>query len=263
MPKVADPSRVLFDTDWQGGLEDQIRQAIDSEYRELVGIDHPGVLVATNAIGRMSIANELLVKASRLRGTPILDAPTSWKYLSWKLEYDAARKEKADNLADLHVLAGLQNLASGEMQWLGKVPTKALIELRQVGALDEIRGILGKGIEELAEANPANFHRTSDLIFENIHEAFDRHQKNIKALRDKKLKFAGSDVGSWLVVGTLAITAAATGLPVWGLAAIIADQVLDAPKLKDIPQSIRKLAKDSKELKESPVGLLFSYRHNR
>jgi len=46
---------------------------------------------------------------------------------------------------------------------------------------------------------------------------------------------------------------------VWGIAAIIANQLLDAPKLKKIPESIKGLAKESKELNNSPVGILFKY----
>jgi hypothetical protein len=57
----------------------------------------------------------------------------------------------------------------------------------------------------------------------------------------------------------LAVTAAATGYPVWALAAYAADQLLGAPRLKDIPESIRKLALESQKLKQSPVGLLFKY----
>ena len=77
-------------------------------------------------------------------------------------------------------------------------------------------------------------------------------------LRAKKWKFAGSDIGSWLVVGSLGVTAAVTGTPVWGLAAIAADQLLDAPKLKDIPSSIKNLAKENSKLQKSPVGMLFN-----
>ena len=118
---------------------------------------------------------------------------------------------------------------------------------------------LGNGIEELTTANPSNFHRTSDQVFDNIHSAFEQHKNSIEELKSKQWKFAGSDVGSWFVVGSLAVTAAATGMPVWGLAAIAADQLLDAPKLKDIPDSIKELAKESKELNKSPVGILFKY----
>lgn len=126
--------------------------------------------------------------------------------------------------------------------------------------MDEVRNILGKGINQLIEANPLNFHRSKDKILENIDTAFSQHTKNIDALRAKQWKFAGKDIGSWLVVGTVGVAAAVTGLPVWGLATIAADQLLDAPKLKDIPKSIRELADENNKLQKSAVGMLFNIR---
>lgn len=259
--EVNDPERVLFDTEWQGSLREQLERATNHDvYSGLIGSKNPGVILASHALGRMSTSNELLVKARRLRGTPIIDAPTSWQYLVWKLEYDAAQAQEVDGLQDLHTIRGLQTLASNEMRWLGRVPPIALIELRKAGALGEVRNILTKGVEELATVNPTNFHRTTDLVFDNIHAAFAAHQKNVDELAAKKWKFAGSDIGSWVVVGSLAATAAATGTPVWGLAALAADQLLKAPKLRDIPKSIKNLAEETSKLKRSPVGMLFKYR---
>ncbi len=258
--EIAEPQRLLFDTEWGGSAADQLSRASgDPSYSEILGKLGAGELVASHIVGRMSICNEILVRARRLRGTPIVDAPTSWQYLAWKLEYDAAPGEAAGGgVGELHVVRGLQSLADSEMRWLGRVPPEALIEVRKSGALAEMRGILNKGVEELAVSNPRNFYRTSDLVFDNITAAFDEHQKNIDELTTKKWKFAGSDVGSWLVVGTLAVTSASTGLPVLGLAAVVADQLLDPPKLKNIPKSIRALAAETKSLKRSPVGMLFS-----
>jgi hypothetical protein len=256
---VRDPSRILFDTEWEGTLKEKLRRAMTDQHAHLLQTDNPGIIVASEAVGRMGVCNELLIKASRLRGTPIIEAPTSWQYFVWKLEYDAAHTERETNLPDLHVVRGLQALAENQMEWLGRVPVAALIEIRKTGAIREIRTILRKGIQELSDANPSNFHRTSDQVFDNIHAAFDAHQKAIADLSEKKWRFAGSDIGSWLVVGSLAVTAAATGLPVWGLAAIAADQLLDAPKLKDIPKSIADLAKETRKVKQSPVGMLFRY----
>ncbi|MFQ1759336.1 hypothetical protein ACK37B_10550 [Aeromonas veronii] len=85
-------------------------------------------------------------------------------------------------------------------------------------------------------------------------------KKNLDTLSHKKWKFAGKDVGSWLVVGSLEVAAAVTGTPVWGLATIAANQILDVPKLKDIPKSIIELAEENKKIKKSPVGLLFKIR---
>lgn len=256
--EIKDHDRVLFDTEWQGTVSEQLERVThDPSYEGLLGTNSPGLIVASQALGRMSTSNELLVKARRLRGTPIIDAPTSWQYFVWKLEYDAGHTEEIEGLRDLHVVQGLQTLAANEMQWLGRIPPEALLEVRKSGALGEVRAILTKGVEELATANPTNFHRTSDLVFDNIHAAFADHRKNIDALVAKRWKFAGSDIGSWLVVGSLAVTAAATGAPVWGLAALAADQLLRAPKLRDIPQSIRELATETAKVKRSPVGMLF------
>jgi len=259
VPEISDSSRILFDTEWEGNVQEQVARAMKDQHAQLLGTDNPGIIVASQAFGRMSVSNELLIKAGRLRGTPVIDAPTSWQYLAWKMEYDAENKEQDNDIKDLHVLRGLQSLAENEMEWLGKVPPEALLEMRKIGALEEIRSILGSGVDELTKTNPSNFHRTSDQVFDNIHEAFEQHKKSIDELKSKKWKFAGSDIGSWFVVGSFAVTAAATGVPVWGIAAIVADQLLDAPKLKDIPNSIKELANESKELDKSPVGILFKY----
>ncbi len=257
--EVADPRRVLFDTEWKGSFREKLERAMKDSHAELLRTSNPGLIVALQAVGRMSMSNELLIKARRLRGTPIIDAPTSWQYFTWKLEYDAENVEKETKLSDLHVVRGLQSLAENEMEWLGHVPSAALIEMRKTDAIKEIRQILGKGVQELSLANPLNFHRTTDMVFDNIHAAFKEHKKNIEELKAKKLKFAGSDIGSWLVVGSLAVASAATGQPFWGLAAVAADQLLAAPKLRDIPESIRKLADESNRVNQSPVGMLFKY----
>lgn len=255
--EIKDSSRVLFDTEWKGDISDQIKMAMDDDHSRLLGTKHPGMIIASQSFGRMINSNELLIKARRLRGTPIIDAPTSWQYLIWKMEYDSEAAEIDTDVKDLHIVRGLQNLANGEMEWLGNVPPDALIEVRKQGAMDEIRDILGKGIEELTTNNPTNFNRSQEQVLDNLNEAFTLHKKNIQKLREKKWKFAGKDIGSWLVTGTLGVTAAATGMPVWGLAAIAADQLLDAPKLKNIPKSIKEIVKENQELKQSPVGMLF------
>ena len=257
--EIGDESRFLFDTEWTDDISTQIKNALESEHYKPF-VKSPGLLLATQAVGRMTVSNELLLKSRRLNGSPIIDAPTSWQYLVWKMEYDAERAENQLKSTNLHIVKGLNDLANGEMQWLGNIPHQSLIELRKQGALDEIRNILGNGVNDLIECRPSNFHRSRDQIFDNINGAFELHKKNIDELKAKKWKFAGKDIGSWLVVGTLEVTAAVTGLPVWGMATIAADQLLDVPKLKDIPQSIRDLSDDNTKLKKSPVGMLFNIR---
>jgi hypothetical protein len=255
---VVDESRLLFDTTWTGGVKEQLQRAVSHLQADLLKSTHPGIILASSCAGRMGMINEHLIKSHRLRGTPIIEAPTSWKYFSWKLEYDADNAEHYYSLTDLHVIRGLQDLVGGQTEWLGCVPSKSLIEVRQSGAIEEIRAILNKGVEDLALVKPNDFHQTTDRVFSNIYLAFDDHKKKIAELTAKKWRFAGSDIGAWIVVGGLEVAAAATGLPVWGLASLAANQLTDIPKLKHIPKSIRRLADESKSLNRSPVGLLFN-----
>ncbi|MFB1093964.1 hypothetical protein ACEWH9_07260 [Vibrio diabolicus] len=256
--EIADESRFLFDTEWKGDVAAQLKKATESSHTRLIDTNHPGIILANQSVGRMSVSNELLIKSRRLKGSPIIDAPTSWQYLVWKMEYDSSEAESATNGKDLHIMRGLQDLADGDMEWLGNVPPAALVEVRKQGAMDEIRSLLGKGVEGLVQSNPNNFHRSRDQMFDNINEAFDKHKENIKQLRAKQWKFAGTDIGSWLVTGTLGITAAVTGTPIWAIAALGADQILGAPKLKNIPASIKSLIEENKKEQMSPVGLLFN-----
>ncbi|MTD94848.1 hypothetical protein GIW81_10945 [Hyphomicrobium sp. xq] len=261
LPEIKDPRRVLFDAELKGGAREHITSMLDDPSSALLKSKHPGVVVAASAFGRMAQANDLLIKSRRLGATPVIDAPTSWQYFVWKLEYDADRaSEGAPQTDDLHVLRALESLSHTDMEWLGKVPPRALIELRESGALAEIRSIMAAGVKEVAEARPDNFFRSKDRVFENLERALDVHQGQLDALRAKTWKFAGKDIGTWVVTGTVAVSAALTGYPIFALAALAVDQVVDVPKLKDIPESIKELAKESKKLRQSPVGLLFSYR---
>lgn len=205
----------------------------------------------------MSVSNELLLKARQLSGTPIIEAETSWQFFNWKLEYDAEKAQEFYGSENLHITKGLTDLSNTDLPWLGNIPPESLLELRKQGALEEIRGILGNNIKELVETNPTNCFRTRDQILENIELSFDKHRKKLDTLKAKNWKFAGKDIGSWVVMGSIGIGAALTGTPAWGLAALAVDQILDAPKLREIPQRYRELIEQNKEVKQSPVGILF------
>jgi hypothetical protein len=256
--EVIDREKLLFDLDWDGTLEDQIKRALKNDGSLFPGEIAAGDFAAMQCMGRMMQATDILLKSRYLYGTPLLDAPTSWKYFNWKLEYNSAMAD--DEVTHLHMIKGLQRVADTDMQWLGNIPSEALIEMRQQGAFEEIRETLSAGINEIANAKPDGFFRSSDQIVNNVQDAFEKHQENIKELKAKGLKFAGHDLGSWLVAGTVEVAAIATGTPAFGAAAFAINQVIDAPKLKEIPERFRDLRNAHQELKKSPMGLLFAHR---
>ncbi|QIE58488.1 hypothetical protein G5B37_02610 [Rasiella rasia] len=260
--EIKDRNRVLFDTEFKDSLELQIKNHMETDSAKAMRTDNPGIIVSMMGFGRMSICNELLVKSSKVGGIPLIDAPTSWEYFKWKLEYDSERTYPDKDYSKLHVVKGLNGLDSSKLQWIGKIPPKGLIELRKSGAINEIREILLKGIDELVNANQFDFTSTSHKVFNNLNNAFNQHQENIKKLTNKKWKIAGKDFGSWLVMGSVEIASACTGNMIFGLPSAILGQVLDAPKLKDLPKTvdnIKQTEREKEQLKKSPLGLMFKY----
>lgn len=126
--------------------------------------------------------------------------------------------------------------------------------------MEEIREILSTGLNEVVKLNPENYFRSADKIFDNLETAFEGHQSKIKELRAKKWKFAGSEVGSWLVAGSIDIASVVLGTPLPGLASIVVSQLTDAPKLKDLPTIAKDIQIEDRDLKKSAAGLLFKHR---
>jgi hypothetical protein len=260
--EIKDPKRVLFDTEFKDSLELQIKHQTEGDSAKAMRTDNPGILVSMMGFGRMSVCNELLLKSSKVGGIPLIEAPTSWEYFKWKLEYDSERTYPDKDYTKLHIVKGLNGLDNTKLQWIGKIPPKGLIELRKNGAINEIREILLNGIEELTNANQFDFTSTSHKVFNNLNFAFNQHQENIKRLTDKKWKIAGKDFGSWLVMGSVEIASACTGNMIFGLPSAILSQILDAPKLKDLPKTVENIKhteREKEQLKKSPLGLMFKY----
>jgi hypothetical protein len=254
--ELVDPSRLLFDVDWTDSTEKQIDRAL-KEFGTISGANNAGSLIAAQCFGRMMQATDLLVKSRSLGGTPLIEAPTSWRYFNWKLEYDAPVSD--DNLP-LHILEGLQWAGKNEVQWLGNIPPQALIEMRQQGAVEEIRSVLTAGVEQVEETDATNFISVGRKIVENINDAFARHQEAIDEVKRKNLRFWGHDIGTWIVTGAIEVGAAVAGTPLFGLASFAASQVTDAPKLKDLPKRFKELEKERSEAQKSPLGLFFKHR---
>ncbi|MBP8823850.1 MAG: hypothetical protein KBH07_09410 [Flavobacteriales bacterium] len=257
---VRSPERLLINAEDQSDLKQQLAELCEGPAKLFAGITNPGQALVNNSFGRLAVANELILKAAQLSGTPLIEAPTSWEYFKWKLEYDAERANPGLDVSRLHMTRALNELGGRKLEWFGRVPVKALIELRQTGAIDEVRALLSSGVDEIAQSAPGDFEATSQKVMDNINAAFDAHLDNVEKLKQKKWKFAGHDVGSWLVSGAIEVTAACVGTPIWGLSTFALNQFLDAPKLKDIPKDAKEIADLSKKVKRSPIGVLFKYK---
>jgi hypothetical protein len=85
---LTDPKRLLFDTEWHEPLDKQIKRSLDMDWYLISDLKpHAGHLVASQCFARMAQATDVLLKSRYLSGVPLIDAPTSWEYFNWKLEY--------------------------------------------------------------------------------------------------------------------------------------------------------------------------------
>jgi len=256
MSRLINPEKLVFDTEWKGSLAEQMHQFIDEQGSKL-GMDKPGQAVYMQLISRFSQANDAFQRSLQLRGTPIIRAPTSWIWYNQMLEYNAG-SSRMDSLHDLHIARALNSTVKNEMPWMGNIPADSLIEIRESGALDEIRHLLSGGLKELIDANPNNFYRTGGQVFDNLDAAFKDHEKKIKELSEKKWKFAGKDIGSFIVIGGITITAALTSLPAFAAIGAAAGMSGYIPNVKELKKKYKKLTAEENEVKNTGVGILLS-----
>lgn len=255
--KLLAPDKLVFATEWKESLNKQIERFIKEQASKL-GMTKPGQAIYLQLISRFSQANDALQRSLQLRGTPIIRAETSWIWYSQMLEYNAGNSNTNDILNNLHVSRALNSTVKKEIPWIGNIPPDSLIELRKSGALDEIRHILSKGIKELIETNPNNFYRTGDKVFDNLNIAFMEHENKIKELSLKKWKFAGKDIGSFIITGGIEITAAITGLPLYGTLGAMASMTGVIPTVKDLKEKYRQLCDAENKVKNTGIGILFN-----
>jgi hypothetical protein len=260
--RVSDPSRLLFDTEWAGPLEQQIKrygEEIAGRLGPGLGTDSAGRTIQLALIGRMMQANDVVFKASRLRGNPIIDAPTSWQYLLWKYEYDGRLPENlSPSIRDLLITKVISVEGSAKIGLLTSVPPEVLIELRRSGAMAELREVMRKGVEDVDAASPASLAEVGETVVTNLSHAFAKHRKELEEFHSTQRKFFGFDVGRWIAFGGISIGAASGGSP--SLAVLAASLgMIGAPRIDELWTRWKEIQSQGDTLRRSPTGILFRH----
>ncbi len=254
--KLHKPDKLVIAADWDVPLPVQLAGWMGSFNLKKVGIENAGQALLWHIRGKFSEAHEAFQRSRQLKGTPIIRDNTSWFWYKQMLELNAKDREQ-NSLNDFHIARALNSKIKNEMPWMGNIPSDALIEMRQTGALEEIRHVLSSGIKDIVEANPSNFNKTGDKVFDNLDKAFKMHEKKIKDLISRRWSFAGKDLGSFVVVGGIEITAALTGLSIWGVATGMAGMSGVVPSAKEVINKYKQLKTEGSEINNTGVGMLF------
>jgi hypothetical protein len=253
--------RLLFESEWELRPEVQLAKIIEAGTPGLPGADvrHAGAHVAALCLGRMPQALGLQLNAIERHGSPLISADTSWRYYTWLLEYQSQPANSAPVTGGEHIARALMAERSTNLEWLGNVPVSTVIELRKKGLAEDIRAILGEGIDELVRVNPKNYHRTADKVVDNLNAAFEAHTQKLREARAKKLKLFGLDLPKCLISGVVGVAGAWTGNVPLAVAGATMGFLGGFPNLKDIKTGWKEAAKEDQVYQASPTGILFRH----
>jgi hypothetical protein len=253
---MADPHRLIFDGEWSEPLPEQIIRYVNENIQTVSTAKGYGEAVYYSILGRMMMVNDTLLRSSGCDGSPLIDAPTSWKYLQWKYEYDAIVGHEAEQKSGVLISKALgSSLLSG-------LPPETMIELRRNGAATELRAMIGNGISEINSASDADVSMVADAVIANVDNAFSEHNKQLQALSHSRIKFYGKDVGRYVINGGLLLTSYLNKSPALGaLSTLVAisQQFLGNPGPDDLMKRYRELRSKSADLRRSPVGAMFQH----
>lgn len=259
---LADPNRLLFDVEWKDKtIAEQLKhhfEDVESQFIPTIGSRPLGTVIKDIIFGRMSQINDVLSESQQYSGLPLIDAPTSWQYFLWKYEYDCTRSNALNpNLKSTLITHALHAGSTPELHLLARIPPSALIDLRKQGAMEDLRRILSKGLEDVSSADDKSFSEVVQSVGANVDNAFKEHEKHLANLATQKYKFFGFDVGPWIVIGGISIAAASTQNIPLGILAASLHMLAKPSSPKELWANWNTLLKTKDEIIRSPVGILF------
>lgn len=236
---------------WAAHLE-QTRNRFDIP--ETDDLDHPGFLL-NSVRGRLMIANDILNTAATYAGHPLVGAPISYHYTSWRgtaLADDVSAAVGNDLGGSLVQTNSL--LAKG-LDWLGNVSAENLIKLRSRGRLEEMRSLLRVEAGRLQGVSLDDVEKVSREVDHHLEQGFRRHEDEV-AGKDTAFKTELAIEGAGLIISAavamqpMLVPAAPVWLtPVIGVVGV-------GSTVKDLVKRISERVRETRRLSSAPIAIL-------
>lgn len=111
---------------------------------------------------------------------PITDSTSYWRKLYWGLEEDARLYGKAALAEDAKIVT---ILSRPRFKWLGNVPLKKLIRIREKGGLDDLRSMFREAFKCVKFARPEDMEEAAKICDEELTKALERHERELSSIR--------------------------------------------------------------------------------
>jgi len=197
------------------------------------------------------IPNQL--NCDKLGANPIMEEYTDMQYYLWKI--------KKDNLTifnnikkDIDPDVLISNILHIEdFKWLGNIPLKSILKIRDDGGLQDIRDIFKREISHVNNVNENDFLEIIEQVKYNLKQAFIKHEKEVEKI-DKQYRKQQFYNTSGVVMG---VFSCAAGLfPPLNLLSV-AGGLVGTKSIFDIIHDWYEKKEIDKELLSRPVGILF------
>jgi len=252
--KVKAPDRLVFDLEDERPLNEQLKSYLFPNYLPAqLKSASVGSALLLSLRGRMMQAGEIIENCNNLDGTPLIDAPTSWQYFLWRLEYDQKSQSSHKNL----VITRSIQLARKKWVPMIRVKHSVLIDLRKKGVLADLRSILANGIQDIKAADEKNVKSTVEAVVSNLNAAFLKHKSVLEDARKRKRTFLVDSTKS-IVWNGLSIAGAVTGDTVMSSLGTIGAAV-GIKGLADLFGEHKKMREEIQNYRNTAAGIFFTH----
>jgi hypothetical protein len=245
--------------------DDQINALLEDAYKNLddsklsFSIDSPHYLLFT-ILGRMMQANDVLQRSVQDWSHPLINAPVSYHWLSFKLQLNKQALEK-DFIQEGDLdLAQTNAFLSSDLSWLANVPIDKLIQLRKNGALADMRLLLYQSISSLSNPNIDDISRVARSADHELEMTFRKHQEEVRVLDKDFREDLAINAPSLLASLAIALTPSLMHIPIEikGIAAALTGTT----SLRSILAKTVAYLRKRKRLTTSPTAILWSAKKN-
>jgi len=175
----------------------------------------------------------------------------TWSLYKWRIEHANEQDSKILGWEERKMTAIATSIQHENLDWLGNIPLKSIIELRESGFLSDFRESFRLARKRMTLQEGADFSKIAKEVEKDIEKVISDNQSAILELeKQAKIKVINA-TGSFL--GKTALSIASAWIPPLSIISIASDT---AGFAKEIIET-RKLTKDLPErLRRGPLGLM-------
>lgn len=251
--KVKEPEYLLIDVEEDLDPENQMNLALETSRDMGLSMESlsEAEMLGMHLFGRWLQIEVAWAQSQALKGHPLIDAPTSWKYFQWKMEFDANTRDSDKELLSATLRGNAAVSAMDSFGDLENLTAEQLLDAKNSEALNNLRSVIRNASAELAtEINDQN--SVVNATVKKLDELISSHRNTEAKLRESKKKLA-QDLGLTLTAGGIGIASVTSASIPLGVAACLLS-MLGVSSLNELKSKSREIYERYQANEQNPVA---------